>query len=68
LTFGEWRQFLSQARGSLYEVEAQLLIAQRLRFIDDIDQHEVRIRIRSCAAALAGLIRWVKSKERKRQP
>jgi len=30
LTYGEWRQFLSHARGSLYEVEAQLLAARRL--------------------------------------
>ena|SRR5437764_14094664 len=67
LTYGEWRQFLSQARGSLYEVEAQLFIALRLRYITEIEQ-PARIRIRACAAALAGLIRWVRSKEQRRQP
>jgi four helix bundle protein len=68
LTFGEWRQFLSQARGSLYEVEAQVMIAQRLGFISATDCEPVRRRIRDCAAALSGFIRWVQSKERQRQP
>jgi four helix bundle protein len=51
LTMGEWRQFLSRARGSLYEVEAQLLIARRLRFIEDSEEQRVRLPIRRCAGA-----------------
>ncbi|HEU4889367.1 MAG TPA: four helix bundle protein [Thermoanaerobaculia bacterium] len=33
LTFGEWRQHLSHARGSLYEVQAEVLASQRLKFL-----------------------------------
>lgn len=36
LTVGERRQFLSQARGSLFEVETQLIVARRVGYgIDD---------------------------------
>ena len=31
---GEFKQFLGHARGSLFELETQLLIAQRLHFLD----------------------------------
>ena len=34
MTKGERRQFLSQARGSLFEAQTQLVIAQRLGFGD----------------------------------
>ncbi len=34
LTKGEFRHFLGQARGSLLEMETQLLIARNLRYID----------------------------------
>ena len=34
LTLGERRQFLSQARGSLYELETQLITAQRIGLTD----------------------------------
>jgi len=34
LSDGEWRQFLSHARGSLYEVQAQVIAAHRLEYID----------------------------------
>src|SRR6266852_5508932 len=33
ITYGEWRQFLSQARGSLFEVEAEAMTACRLGFL-----------------------------------
>jgi four helix bundle protein len=63
LTYGEWRQFLSQARGSLYEVEAQLLAAERLHFIR-LDELEASIRvIKPAGKALAGLIRWVMAQQ-----
>jgi len=64
LTYGEWRQFLSQARGSLFEVEAELLAAERLHFATADDLSECRIRIRRAGRALAGLIRWVQQRER----
>ena len=69
LTYGEWRQFLSQARGSLFEVEAQIVIAERLEFLMPQDTPRVRKRIREAGKALAGLIEWVKEQERKaKQP
>lgn len=64
LTYGEWRQFLSHARGSLYEVEAQLLAARRLRFLAEHDFVSARTSIRRVAAPLTGLIRWVQARER----
>jgi len=33
-TTGEFRQFLGQARGSLLETETQILLAERLGFLD----------------------------------
>lgn len=35
ITTGEFRHFLGNARGSLMEVETQILIANRLGYIDD---------------------------------
>jgi four helix bundle protein len=64
LTYGEWRQFLSHARGSMFEVEAQLTVALRLEFATEIDAIRIRKRARAAARALAGLIRWVKNNER----
>jgi four helix bundle protein len=63
LTLGEWRQFLSQARGSLYEVEAQFAIARRLEFVDDVNFDCIRTEIRRTAAALNGLLRWVRMRQ-----
>lgn len=34
LTTGEFKQFLGQARGSLVEVETQILIAQQLGYLE----------------------------------
>jgi len=69
LTFGEWRQFLSQARGSLFEVEAQTVIAERLEFLMPEETSRIRKRIREAGKALSGLIEWVREQERKtKQP
>jgi len=55
LTNGEWRQSLSHARGSLYEIEAQLIIARRLHFIEEKDAAKLRAACRRTGKALAGL-------------
>jgi len=64
LTNGEWRQLLSHARGSLYEIEAQLIIARRLRFIGEKDGAKLRVACRRTGKPLAGLITYVRSLER----
>jgi four helix bundle protein len=63
LTPGEWRQMLSHARGSLFEVEAQLLAARRLRFIDDDTFTRLNVQVKKTGAALFGLIRFVRARE-----
>jgi four helix bundle protein len=61
--YAEWRQLLSDARGSLYEVEAQALLSHRLRYIDDEAAALLNREIRKTGAALTGLLRWVRQKE-----
>jgi four helix bundle protein len=63
LSLGEWRQFLSQARGSLYEVQAQTIAAHRLRFIDEPVYQSLRLSIRRVAKPLSGLIAYVRRRE-----
>ena len=33
-TYRDWRRFLTDARGSLYEIEAQSILAERLHFLN----------------------------------
>lgn len=63
LTMGEWRQMLSQARGSLYELEAQLIASERLGFIDAATHTTLREQTRTAGGLLAGFIRYVKKRE-----
>jgi len=66
LTTGEWRQFLSQSRGSLFEVQAQLIAAHRLGYLDEVQHKQLRSGIRRVAEPLKGLINYVIT--RKAQP
>jgi len=63
LSHGEWRQFLSHARGSLYEVQAQVIAAHRLEYIDVETSRQFRSSIRRVAEPLKGLIEYVRSRE-----
>lgn len=63
LTLGEWRQFLSHARGSLYEVEAELIAAWRLDYIDEPTLRAKQHQARKVGRMLAGLIRYVHNRE-----
>jgi four helix bundle protein len=63
LTFGERRQMLSQGRGSLFEVEAQVMAAARLNLLTQPVAEHLRSRARTAARELAGLIEWVKKRE-----
>jgi four helix bundle protein len=59
LTNGEWRQFLSQTRGSLFEIQAQLIAARRLDFLDENEYRKLRSTVRRVAEPLKGLIQYV---------
>lgn len=63
LTLGEWRQMLSQARGSLFEVEAQTIASHRLKMLPDDTSAALRERIDATGRPLSGLIRYVKARE-----
>lgn len=63
LTFGEWRLLLSHARGSLYEVEAELLAAHKLGYIDEQSLREMQSCARDVGGMLMGLIRYVRRRE-----
>jgi len=60
LTNGEWRQFLGHARGSLYEIQAQLVVALRLGLINDTAHRSLRSDVIKAARPLAGLINYVR--------
>jgi four helix bundle protein len=64
LRSGEWRQLLSQARGSLYEVEAELIVSVRLNYVDTATYIRLRKKCKNAGAPLAGLIRFVERQER----
>jgi four helix bundle protein len=64
LTYGDWRKFLSDARGSLYEVEAQCIAAERLHFMNARELGEMAALVRKAGKALSGFIEWVRAKER----
>ena len=69
LTPGEWRQLLSHARGSLFEIEARLIAAERLGHIDSATKDRLRAEAKTVGKPLAGLIRYVRSLEKRyRQP
>ena len=64
LSFGEWRQLLSEARGSLYEVEAQSIAALRLEYLGIDVFHGLRRQTRQTGRLLTGLIAYVRKRER----
>lgn len=59
LTLGEWRQMLSHARGSLFELEAQFIASSKLGYVngDELPSRERTSKL------LVGLIRYVKTRE-----
>jgi four helix bundle protein len=63
LTYGEWRQLLSQGRGSLFETEAHLIAAHELGYLVDERFTPIRERARTVGCLLAGLIRYVQRRE-----
>lgn len=63
LSQGEWRHFLGQARGSLYEVDANLILAIKLCFVAADRYTELRRRTARVAQLIAGLIRHARRRE-----
>ena len=61
LTPGEWRHMLSQARGSLFEVEAQAIAAHDLGYLDAERLQKIERQIRRVGKALIGFIRFVEN-------
>ena len=61
LTVGEFRQFLGHARGSLFEVETQVMIARNLNMIDDAEVNEFQEGVGNVGRLLNGLIRPLRS-------
>lgn len=65
LTYGEWRQALSHARGSLLEIEAELIAAKALGFLAAADHAQLREACRRAARPLTGLINYVRKQEQR---
>jgi len=64
ITPGEWRQLLSQARGSLFEVQAQLIASNRLGYIAPELHVKLDESVAEIARELNALIRHVAQRER----
>ncbi len=56
LTPGEFKQFIGHARGSVFEVETQLLIARDLGYLSDASTQEVVARVKEVGRILSGLL------------
>lgn len=52
----EFRHFLRHSRGSLAELETQLLIAQRIRYLPDVSAEKLLKQIAEVGRILSGLI------------
>jgi four helix bundle protein len=63
LTLGEWRQMLSQARGSLYELEAQMIASSKLGYLSGDCMAQLEQRREATSKLLMGLIRYVRNRE-----
>jgi len=56
----EFRRFLRQASGSLMELETQMMIAERLRYVSPESAHQVLDRSAEVGRVLNGLINSLK--------
>ncbi len=56
LTQGEFKQFLGHARGFVFEVETQLLIARDLGYLRDESAQQLVERVREVGRILSGLL------------
>jgi four helix bundle protein len=56
LTSGEFKQFLGHARGSVFEVETQLLIAKDLSYLSDEAAQALLERVQEVGRIISGLL------------
>ncbi len=61
LSKGEFRQFLGNARGSLAEVETQILIAQNLSYLNEPEINRLLAMVEEVGKVLNGLLSAVKN-------
>jgi four helix bundle protein len=59
LTNGEWRHFLGQARGSLLEIETEILLAMDFGYLSSIEAETASEKITKVVRILNGLIRSI---------
>jgi four helix bundle protein len=62
LTHDEWGQLLSEARGSLYEVQAHVIAAAKLDILTPGVAEHLKKRALHAARELDGLIVWVRQR------
>jgi four helix bundle protein len=67
-TRGEWLQFLGHARGSLYEIESQLIVAARLGFLPEDRLRDLLVHSSEIGRSLSHFMNWVGSGKRKHRP
>jgi four helix bundle protein len=60
LSKGEFRQFLGNARGSLAELETQILIAQNLQYVNEAEANRLLVMVEETGKVLNGLLSAVK--------
>lgn len=56
-TTDDYARYLRVARGSLFEVDTQLLFAVRLGYLSETTHHQLDEALRECSRLLAGLLR-----------
>jgi four helix bundle protein len=61
-------QFLYISRGSMYELETQLLISSDLGYLNHESYNNLIIKIETCKKLLGGFINYYKSLSNDRQP
>ena len=62
-TSGEFIQFLCHARGSLFELETQVIVAHNLNYLSDAQREELITRISELGRILNGLITSVQRRK-----
>jgi len=66
-TRGEFQQFLGHARGSLYELETQVVVAARLGYVEQLDRDHLLAEARELGRMLNALIASLKPPASRRQ-